>query len=71
MSRSADDDVRLEVLSGFELSCHGERVCLPLGAYRLLSYLALREGGALRTAAAEALWPHRPGGRAAAAPSRA
>lgn len=66
MSRSAPDDIRLKLLDGFELSWHGERVCLPLGANRLLSYLALREGGAQRMVAAEALWPRRRGDRAAA-----
>jgi DNA-binding SARP family transcriptional activator len=66
VDHSAHDGARLVLLGGFELRHGQERLCLPLGAQRLLGFLALRESGALRTLAAEALWPHRRGGRAAA-----
>lgn len=65
MNRSVPP-VELELLGGCQLRCHGEPVHLPLGAQRLLCYLALRAGGASRPIAAETLWPHRQGGRAAA-----
>lgn len=57
---------RLTVLGGFQLVSDGEPVLLPLGAQRLLGYLALVDGGAHRASASEALWPHRQGDRAAA-----
>jgi DNA-binding SARP family transcriptional activator len=58
--------VQLTVLGGFQLLYDGEPVLLPLGAQRLLGYLALVEGGAQRTTASEALWPDRQGDRSAA-----
>lgn len=66
MNRSASEVVQLRLLGGSEISCAGADIRLPLGAHRLLSFLALQDGGVQRAAAAEALWPdHRPG-RAAA-----
>lgn len=51
------NDVCLELLGPFELSCASQRLSVPLGAQRLLAYLALQEDGAHRTAIAEELWP--------------
>jgi DNA-binding SARP family transcriptional activator len=65
-SQSATDDVvHLGLLGGFELSCRGERIGLPVGAQRLVGYLALQQGASRRGTAAEALWPDRRIGRAA------
>lgn len=47
----------LELLGPFEVTNVGCRVCLPLGAQRLLAFLALQNEGAHRAAAAERLWP--------------
>ena len=66
MNRSASESVQLRLLGGSEIRCAGEDIRLPLGAHRLLSFVALQDGGVQRASAAEALWPdHRPG-RAAA-----
>jgi DNA-binding SARP family transcriptional activator len=59
------DTVYLELLGGFECVHAGNRICLPLGAQRLLALLALREGGAHRAGAAERLWPDSSAGHAA------
>lgn len=59
------DAMHLELLGGFECSCAGKRISLPLGAQRLLALLALREDGAHRAGAAELLWPDSSAGRAA------
>jgi DNA-binding SARP family transcriptional activator len=62
----AQQGVQLALLGESELRHGGDIVQLSLGAHRLLSFLALQDGGVQRAAAAEALWPnHRPG-RAAA-----
>ena len=45
------------LLGGFELIYTGRRISLPLGAQRLLSFLAFQDEGAHRTVAAERLWP--------------
>lgn len=57
---------RLELLGPFEFTHAGSRAPLPLGAQRLLAYLALHDDGAQRLAAAEQLWPDCPPSRAAA-----
>ena len=51
-------DVRLSLLSAFELTSAGERVTLPVPAQRLLAFVALRDRPVLRTYAAETLWLH-------------
>jgi DNA-binding SARP family transcriptional activator len=56
--------VTLTLLGGF--SCPGTADMLPLAAQRLLAFLALREGGVHRAAAAERLWPDSSPARAAA-----
>jgi DNA-binding SARP family transcriptional activator len=45
------------LLGGFELSCGGTVVTLPLGAERVLAFLAIHKGALLRSYVAEALWP--------------
>lgn len=59
------EGVHIGLLGGFECSCSGRRISLPLGAQRLLALLALEEGGVHRAAAAERLWPDSPPNRAA------
>jgi DNA-binding SARP family transcriptional activator len=49
--------VRLRLLGGFETSCAGTVVPLPLGAQRLLAFLVAHEVPLMRTYVAEALWP--------------
>ncbi|MFD5430434.1 hypothetical protein ACFWI9_34300, partial [Streptomyces sp. NPDC127084] len=64
-NESSADEVSLELLGAFELTCCG-RVPAPLGAQRLLAFLGLRPEGVHRSAAAEQLWPDYPCHRAAA-----
>ena len=45
------------LIGGFRLWFHDRVVELPLGAQRLISYLALEDSWAIRTYAAEMLWP--------------
>jgi DNA-binding SARP family transcriptional activator len=59
------DAVHLGLLGGFECTCAGNRLALPLGAQRLLALLALRDGGVHRASAAERLWPDSSAARAA------
>ncbi|MET9670264.1 BTAD domain-containing putative transcriptional regulator [Streptomyces sp. NPDC006475] len=47
----------LELLKPFEFTYDSKRVSLPLGAQRLLAFLALNSDGTHRTALAEELWP--------------
>ncbi|MGW6793855.1 AfsR/SARP family transcriptional regulator [Streptomyces chartreusis] len=54
MSRN---DLCLELLRPFEVTNAGCRISLPLGAQRLLAFLALQNDGAHRAAVAERLWP--------------
>ena len=49
--------MKLGLLGGFELSCGRSVVTLPLGAERLLAFLAINKGPLLRSYVAEALWP--------------
>ncbi|MFC8095440.1 BTAD domain-containing putative transcriptional regulator [Streptomyces sp. NPDC057301] len=51
------DGARLELLRPFEFTYAGSSVSLPMGAQRLLAYLALQKDGAHRCAVAEQLWP--------------
>ncbi len=60
---SLSEGVRLSLLGGFELTHRGTRISVPLGAQRLLAYLALQDGGVHRAVAAERLWPDSPPGR--------
>jgi DNA-binding SARP family transcriptional activator len=53
-------------LKPFEFTYAGRRLSLPMGAQRLLAFLALQEDGAHRTAVAERLWPDCTPSRAAA-----
>jgi DNA-binding SARP family transcriptional activator len=50
--------MRLALLGGFELYTGRKAVPLPLGARRVLAFLALQEAPLLRTYVAEALWPN-------------
>jgi DNA-binding SARP family transcriptional activator len=58
--------VHLRLLGGFESTHVGGRISLPLGAQRLLAFLALRNGEVHRATAAERLWPDSSVNRAAA-----
>jgi DNA-binding SARP family transcriptional activator len=58
--------VRLTLLGGFELTHERTLVATPLGAQRLLVYLALQDGGVHRAVAAERLWPDSSPARAGA-----
>ncbi|GAA5032654.1 hypothetical protein GCM10023335_75400 [Streptomyces siamensis] len=60
------NEVSLELLGVFELTCCGSRVPLPLGTQRLLALLGLKPEGVHRGVAAEQLWPDYPCHRAAA-----
>lgn len=62
---NAGGQLRIVLLGGFEFVWQGQEITLPLGAQRLLAYLALREGSH-RSRAAENLWPDSPPARAAA-----
>jgi DNA-binding SARP family transcriptional activator len=57
--------VQIGMLGGFDFSSDGTPIALPLGAQRLLAFLALH-GDAHRAAAAERLWPDSVPARAAA-----
>ncbi|MGX1541197.1 AfsR/SARP family transcriptional regulator [Streptomyces adustus] len=49
--------MHLELLGSFRFTCCGSTVALPLGAQRLLAFLALQRNGIHRGVAAEQLWP--------------
>jgi DNA-binding SARP family transcriptional activator len=51
------NSLKLALLGGFELRCMDIPVLLPLGAQRLLAFLAVHKAPLLRTYVAEALWP--------------
>ena len=57
---------RVDLIGGFRLRFHDRVVELPLGAQRLISYLALESSWVTRTYAAEILWPDSPRRQAAA-----
>lgn len=48
--------VKLSLLSSFELTWSGDPVSLPMPAQRVLSFIALRDRPVLRTHVAETLW---------------
>lgn len=48
---------RLEILRPFEFTHASKRICIPLGAQRLLAFLALQNDDVHRSSAAEQLWP--------------
>jgi DNA-binding SARP family transcriptional activator len=48
--------LRLSLLSSFELTSAGDPVSLPMPAQRVLAFIALRERPVLRTHVAETLW---------------
>src|ERR1700757_1230794 len=48
---------RVDLIGGFRMRSHDRVVELPLGAQRLISYLALEGSWVMRTYAAEILWP--------------
>jgi DNA-binding SARP family transcriptional activator len=48
--------VELRLIGGFELRCEGRTVALPLGAQRVVAYLALQERPLLRIHVAGRLW---------------
>jgi hypothetical protein len=57
---------RVDLIGGFRLLFHDRMIELPLGAQRLISYLALEGSWVTRAYAAETLWPdsrRRQGGR--------
>jgi DNA-binding SARP family transcriptional activator len=58
--------LHLDVLSGFQLHCSGHTIALPLGAQRLLAYLATQKGPLLRAHVGEVLWPEADRRRASA-----
>jgi DNA-binding SARP family transcriptional activator len=49
--------LHLSLLGHFQLTNHGEPICLPLSGQRMVAYLALREGPITRIGLAAALWP--------------
>ncbi|MFE9023911.1 BTAD domain-containing putative transcriptional regulator [Streptomyces sp. NPDC007808] len=53
----SSNSVRMELLGPFEFINGAQRPSLPLGAQRLLAYLALQQDGAHRSVAAADLWP--------------
>ena len=54
---AAPPQLRLSLLTGFEVHCDGEPVGLPLSTQRLVAFLALRERPLLRVHVATMLWP--------------
>ncbi|HXM59027.1 MAG TPA: BTAD domain-containing putative transcriptional regulator [Candidatus Dormibacteraeota bacterium] len=60
----AAGSVQLSLVAGFELRCGGAPVSLPMGAKRLLAFLALHERPLPRSHVAESLWPDVPDRRA-------
>jgi DNA-binding SARP family transcriptional activator len=56
LAAGPDRRVRLNLLRGFELWCGGDRVLLPLGAQRLIAFLALQDRSVLRLYVAGTLW---------------
>jgi DNA-binding SARP family transcriptional activator len=58
--------VRLALLNGFELICDGTTLAMPLGAQRLLAFLALRDHPVPRPFIAGTLWPDTPDRRSSA-----
>jgi DNA-binding SARP family transcriptional activator len=65
-SASAWPQVRVSLLGGFAVEISGRSVDLPLGAQRLVAFIALRGRPVLRGEAAGSLWPDHPEERAAA-----
>ena len=49
--------LHLRLLGGFALTCDGEPLGLPLGAQRLIAFLALRDRPVQRVFVAGTLWP--------------
>ena len=54
---AAASGCRVHLIGGFRLRLHDRVVELPLGAQRLISYLALESSWVTRAYAAEMLWP--------------
>src|SRR6476469_8735361 len=54
---AAASGCKVDLISGFEMRFHDRLVELPLGAQRLISYLALEGSWVPRAYAAEMLWP--------------
>lgn len=54
---AAASGCRVDLIGGFRLRFHDRVVELPLGAQRLISYLALEGSSVTRAYAAEMLWP--------------
>src|SRR5690242_6868737 len=52
--------VRLSLIQGFRLSQEGRSVVLPLGAQRLIAFLALQNRAVLRVVVAGNLWLDKP-----------
>ena len=57
---------KVDLIGGFRMRFHDRVVELPLGAQRLISYLALEGSWVTRAYAAEMLWPDSRGRQAAA-----
>ncbi len=49
-------DLRVRLLGGFALTSDGEPVALPLGAQRMIAFLALRDRSVQRVFVAGTLW---------------
>lgn len=56
MEDGGEHRVKLQLLGGFELSCDGEPVSVPLASQRLIAFLALHDRPLLRLYVAGALW---------------
>jgi DNA-binding SARP family transcriptional activator len=63
---SLPEGVHLNLLGGFDLHYRGARISAPLGAQRLLAYLALGDSPVHRVVTAQRLWPDSSLRRAAA-----
>lgn len=61
-----DGMARLVLIGGFTLICGDEVIALPLGAQRLLAFLALHRNPLLRSYVAGTLWPDSTGARSSA-----
>jgi DNA-binding SARP family transcriptional activator len=55
-ARNGSSPPQLLLMGGFELRCREEAVLLPLGAQRVLAFLALRDAPLMRTYIGETLW---------------
>jgi|SRR5579859_1160724 len=59
-------EIRLRLLTGFQLACDGNPISLPMSAQRLVAFIGLHERSVQRNYVAGALWIDSPDQRAAA-----